>query len=106
MAITSPQDVRFCNEQVRVAANDLLRAYRRAEIALDAWFANGHNTSITNSATDNDVIDGSAQDGRPIMTGADVHNLVTRLSELVTDMEASGNAKLNTVIACASSDGA
>lgn len=96
--ITNPQDVAFCNDRLRVAADKLAQAYYFANATLDVWFANGHSSSIPNNANDT-VIDGSLTDGRPILTGQDVHTMMSRISEIVTDYEASGNAKLNTVLA-------
>ena len=95
--ITNVEAVRFCNEKVRVAADKLAQAYYFAAAVQQEWFANNLSALITNSAEDN-VVDGSASDGRHPITGADATNIITRCSELITDMEANSNAKLNTVL--------
>jgi hypothetical protein len=94
--ITNPQAVLFCNQRVRPASDKLAQAYYDATAVLNEWTSFGGTTLIPNTA--DPVIDGSAQDGRSPITGADVSNLVNRLSELTTDYNASGAAKLNTVL--------
>ena len=95
--ITDPQAIRFCNERVRLAANRLAQAYNFAKEVSAEWNAHGGDKLVPN--TDDPVIDGSAIDGRPPITGTKVNLLVNRLSELITDYEANGNAKLNTILA-------
>ena len=95
--ITDPEAVRFANEQIRVAANRLSQAYAFANVVIDNWNATGISSKLTNTA--DPVIDGSATDGRPPITGADCNNIINRLTELQTDYEASGSAKLNTILA-------
>ena len=41
------------------------------------------------------IVDGSETDGRQQITGANVHQLHGHLAEMVADMEANNNAKLN-----------
>ena len=95
--ITNPEAVRFCNEKVRVAADRLAQAYYFAKHVQQEWFANSMSSLIPNSG-DDDVIDGSATDGRHPITGADATNIITRCGEIVTDMEANSSAKLNTIL--------
>ena len=97
--ITEAAAVRFSNEKVRVAADKLAKAYYFAKQVQNEWFANSMSASITNTA--DAIIDGSATDGRHVITGADATNIITRCGELVTDMEASSNAKLNTILGVA-----
>jgi len=98
--ITNAQAIKFANEQIRPAANDLAQLYYRAQRVVDQWHALGMSSLIPNSADDT-VIDGAATDGRPIIAGADATNMITRLQEVVTDYEANSSAKLNTVLAVA-----
>ena len=99
--ITNPEAVRFCNERIRVAANKLNVAYRFAKEVAAEWNANPD--LATNIAYDNTdlVVDGSATDGRHPISGVDTNNLVTRLNELIADLEANSSAKLNTILAVA-----
>jgi hypothetical protein len=100
MDITNPEAVKFCNEKVRTSADKLGQLYYVAKAVSQEWTANSLGSIITNSA-DDDVIDGSATDGRHPITGADANNIINRLTEFVTDMEANTNAKLNTVLGVA-----
>jgi len=102
--ITNAEAVTFCNERVRVAADKLAQAYYLAKEVQDEWFANSMASLIPNESGDT-VIDGSATDGRHVITGADVTNVITRLGELTTDYEASSNAKLNTILGVAVNPG-
>jgi len=102
--ITNAQAITFSNEQIRPAANSLAQLYYEAKRVSQQWTALGMSSLITNSVDDT-MIDGAATDGRPLIDGADVNNIVNRLTEFITDMEASGNAKLNTVLAVAPNPG-
>jgi hypothetical protein len=61
-------------------ARTLHLAYRRCSFLLDRWYA-GANTAF------------------PIETYPEINTLMNRVAELVTDYEATSNAKLNTVLA-------
>lgn len=99
MAIDNPEAVRFCNERVRVAANRLSQAYWYAKSVAAEWYANNMGELIP--VDGGEVLDGSATDGRHVITGNDATALITRLTELTADYEANGSAKLNTVLAVA-----
>ena len=96
MPIADVEAVRFANEELRPAADQLAQLYYLAKSVRDQWFARGMAARFPNTS---DVVeDGSANDGRPRITGADVNNLITRLDEIVTSFEAGSNAKLNTIL--------
>ena len=97
--IVNPQVIKFANEQARPCADMLAQAFYRMEVAFDQWVALGGAAAIPNDASV--IVDGAGVDGRPILTGAKLHNLMTRLSEFITDYEANSNAKLNTVLGVA-----
>ena len=103
--ITNAQAVKFANEEIRTAANDLAQLYYRCKRVYQEWTALSMSSLLTNSA-DNTVIDGSATDGRPVITGADANNIINRVSEIITLMEDSSSAKLNTVLKVAPQPGA
>ena len=96
MPIDNASAVKFSNEKVRVAADRLARAYNFAVQVVDEWNALGGATFIPNDSQS--VVDGSASDGRPQITGAMVNNIINRLSELKTDYQATSSAKLNTIL--------
>lgn len=98
--ITDPTAVAFCNEKIRPAADRLAQAYFDAKAVIAEWNARGGTDFIANDLAA-EVIDGAQDDGRPVIDGADVNNIINRLSEFVADMEANGGAKLNTVLAVA-----
>lgn len=96
MAIDNVQAVRFCNEKVRPLADELARAYFRAKAVAAEWYANNMGAIIP--VDGGLVVDGSATDGRPPITGNDATNIIVRATELIADYEASTNAKLNTIM--------
>jgi hypothetical protein len=98
--ITNAEAVAFCNDKIRPVADKLAQAYYDAKIVVDDWTANSMGTLIPNSASDI-VVDGSATDGRHVISGADATTIVTRCMEFVADMEANNNAKLNTILSVA-----
>ena len=102
--ITNPQAVKFCNEQIRPAANAFARLYYDAKRIYQTWTSLSLGDVIVYDNADA-VIDGSASDGRPVISGVDANNLMTRLGEIITDLEADSNAKLNTILKVAPNPG-
>ena len=98
--ITNAEAVAYCNSRLRPAYDRFAQLYYEAKSLRQEWDANGLGDIIAYNNGDL-VVDGSASDGRHPISGVDVNNLITRLTEVVTDMEASSNAKLNTVLAVA-----
>lgn len=95
-AITDPAAAKFSNEKIRVMADELATVYFTAKALVASWNATSMGSKITNTA---DLIsDGSAQDGRTQITGAQATAIVTRAQEFITDYEAGSNAKLNTAL--------
>lgn len=95
--IDNPQAVRFCNERVRTAANAFAQLYNWAKSVSAEWTAQDMALKIANSAGDK-VIDGSATDGRPIITGEDVYNVKDLVSEIIMLLETNTSEKLNKVL--------
>lgn len=94
--INNPQAVKFCNERVRVMADALAVAYNSAKAITAEWFANNMGALLPVSS--DVVLDGSATDGRHVITGNDATGIINRALELIADMEANNSAKLNTVL--------
>ena len=94
MAITNAQAVRFCNEEVRTVADKAAAYYWQAKAFLAEWNAQNLGAIIPNDANEI-VVDGSAEDGRGPITGADVNGLKNHIQAMVTDLEANANLKLN-----------
>lgn len=93
--ITSPQAVQFCNEEIRVVA-DLFEQLYWSSKKLDLNWNTTYSALIPNTV--DVIVDGAATDGRKIITGQMVNNIINRAFEFITDQEAAGNAKLNTVL--------
>jgi len=104
MPIDDPQAVRFANERIRPAADALARTYHLAKQVQAEWTARGGVAMLPNKS--DAVLDGAETDGRPVITGADVNNVINRLAELTADFEAYGAAKLNTILRVAVNPGA
>lgn len=94
--ITNPTAIRFTNERVRPMADLLGQTYHSAKVLIAEWQALGGATLIPKTA---DVIDdGADKDGRLPVTANMVNAIVDRLTDLVTDFEALGGAKLNAIL--------
>ncbi len=59
---------------------------------------NSDTEIVRDSASPEDDL-GTNGDGRKVISGQDLHNIMTRLSELTSDYESTNNAKLNTILA-------
>ena len=77
----------FIQDVVRGARAHHL-AYERGRFLIARWYAE-FSGSIPNDATE----------VAPGLTGAEITNIIVRCSEQKADMEAAGNAKLNTILA-------
>lgn len=104
--ITNKEVITFSNDFLRTYADKISQCYYAAKIMVNQWNAQDMSNKITNDG--NDYIadtaygtSGSNGDGRPIVTGEDAYLLYSRASELISDMEAGSNAKLNTILSYA-----
>lgn len=110
MAVTDPSAIAFCNNYVRVAADKRAQDYYWAKRTLQQWNS-GLSALFPNDATV--VADGAAPngtttvggDGRRLIKGSDVNNVINRCQDIITDFEATTNAKLNTILAVAVNPG-
>lgn len=99
--ITSPQAVRFCNEDVRPYTDARARLYEQERMLRDKWVAQGMAALIPDNS-DDVIEDGAAEDGRPIITGAMVNSVATILMADIATMEAGD---LDTVLQVAVNPG-
>ena len=95
MANTNPQVITFCNAHARPMADSMATSYWTAKKILTEWNSLNMGALIPNDGTA--IADGAATDGRSPITGQMVTNIIVRATEIITDYEAAGNAKLNTV---------
>lgn len=94
--ITNPQAVKFANEHARTICDKYAQLYYAAKTVLDVWGAQGIGALVPN--TTDVIVDGSAQDGRATITGANVNGLITQLGLFVADLDANTKAKLNVLL--------
>lgn len=99
MPITNPVAIRFSNEKIRVAADLLAQVDNFAAAVLAEWAALGGVALIPNtvgnilrdSASPTDDV-GTGGDGRPVVDGAKVNNIINRLNGLRATASNSGLA--------------
>ena len=96
---TTPKAASFAH-RAQATATRLEIAYRDAKRLSQDWYANGHAAGIPFDTEPLD--DGNAT--LPI-TNMDVYGMINRADELIADMEAGNNAKLNTVLKLANPPG-
>jgi len=97
--ITNATAVKFSNDKIREAANKIAQAYYFAVAVKDEWYANNMGALFPEGG--NNVIDGSLTDGRHVITRDAVVLLINRCEDLINDLEANTNAKLNTLLTVA-----
>jgi len=100
--ITNTQAIAFANTRIRPFADDLYALYLKAKAIQREWYSQNLGAVLPN--TTDQVMDGADTDGRPIIQGQDVNNVVNRVNELIAWLETgttSGttvtNATLNTI---------
>ena len=92
--ITDPTAVLFCNTQVRPGADKTCQFYWWMKALKQQYLANPNLASLISSDASL-VVDGSAQDGRTPITGADVQAFLTNVNTFLTSLEANNAAILN-----------
>lgn len=98
--MTTPKAASFAH-RARATATRLEIAYRDAVRLREDWYANGYGNS--DIQFDSEPLD-DGNETLPI-TNMTIYGLLNRCDELVADMEANNNAKLNTVLALANPPG-
>lgn len=93
MPNSNPQAVQFCNQYVRPMADETYAFYLTAKKFLQLW--NSQNLAVVIPNDSQQVADGSATDGRPTMTDAQVNILQSNVASFVATFEASANLILN-----------
>ena len=98
MAITSPVAIKFANEKVRPISDCLAQLDNWAQAILNEWTALGGATLFPNTSSvvqDGASVNGTdavGGDGRPVITGANVNNIITRLTALRSATATTGLA--------------
>lgn len=82
--INNPQLRQFCNESLRVIADDLAHIDSILAGLLATYNDRDLGTIINSAGASNLITDGSETDGRTRCSGGDVYNMVTLLQDLQT----------------------
>ena len=96
---TTPKAASFAH-RARATATRLEIAYRDAKRLSQDWYANNHAAGIP---FDGEPLD-DGNETLPI-TNMAIYGVINRCDELITDMEANNNAKLNTILQVANPPG-
>jgi Flp pilus assembly CpaE family ATPase len=88
MPIENAQLAQFCNAELRQVADQLERLKIRTAAATAIYYARNLGTVIDSAGASNTVDDGADEDGRTIVTGGDVYNIVGLLNDLTTFLNA------------------
>lgn len=88
--ISNPQVVAFSNQELRPLADLLFKAYYKALELDQNYVANNIGTLIDAGGASNLLNDGSLTDGRTRISGGDIYNFVTLISDLITFLESPG----------------
>lgn len=110
MAIISKESISFSDQRIRIAADRMVQNYNILKSVVDEWTARSMSSLIPNEI-DNMLHDaaygtnGEDGDGRPVVDGAMLHNIINRAQEIVADYELNDNAKLNTLLSVAVNTG-
>lgn len=97
-AITNPQAIKFSNEKIRVAADLLAQLDEFGGAVINEWTAFGGVALIPNTADimqDGASVNGvnaTGGDGRLVITGANVNNIINRLTEMRSATATTGLA--------------
>ena len=87
--ITDPSVVAFVNQAIRPLSDRYVGMNASLDIELAKWFS-VISPLLSGAADDDTVDDGSATDGRTILTKADVVNFVTQMLATQTQLDGGG----------------
>ena len=88
--ITENAAITYVREDVKAYASAALEAYYQAKRLVNEWYGRDMGSIIT--------LVFACPVGDQALTGNEVSLVISRASEYVADLEASSNAKLNTLI--------
>jgi len=94
-AITDPRVIAFSNNYVRRYADLLESAYNSALHIINTWNGQGlaaitpNTAAIVQDSAAPDGVDAVGGDGRTVLAGSDINNIITRATDLKNWMEGS-----------------
>jgi hypothetical protein len=93
MAITSPQAVRFVNDEIRPMSERLRDVKAKIDSLLDKWTSDGISALIAND--DREALeDGRDAEGVSRLNGKDVNQMVALLTSLQTRLNQAGTSSV------------
>ncbi len=99
MPNTNPQAVRVANEKMRILADRAGQLFNLAKAMQAEGAAENWPTLFPLAAQASEPIeDGSATDGRAVITNQDVRDFITDITAIVNFFEANSNAVRNRVL--------
>lgn len=87
MAITNPQVIAFSNSRVRPICDEMYSLYYHAKSLIADYNAGNIGTLIDSAGSGDSLTDGSETDGRTVITGGDIYNVITWAQQLVNFVE-------------------
>jgi hypothetical protein len=99
MPINQPQIKKFANDKARRLADLLGGAYLSCRSVVTIW--DTRNLIAMVPDTDDVIVDGSAEDGRPPMTGKQLRDLIATARSFCSRMEFNSNEELTRFMAVA-----
>jgi hypothetical protein len=96
MPNTSPQAIFVANNKLRPLADRFGQLYNLAKAIQAEASAEGWSSLFPNDAEV--IVDGAAEDGRTVITNADIFALIGVVSSFLSYMEATSNANRNLVL--------
>ena len=96
MPNSNAQAVLFANTYARQGANDIVSCYLTMKRIVQVWTGQSIATVIPNDS--NVIVDGSATDGRPQITDAQVTIEIANMNTLIAAFEANSNLILNQML--------
>lgn len=85
--ITNPQVIRFVNERVRPICDKLFSVWKDSGETIQEYNSGNIGSLINDAGAGNNIADGASVDGRNILTGGDVYNVITALQQLINYVE-------------------
>jgi len=90
--VTNEQVVRFANEHGRGTADAICQLYYRLDRVNDLWTQQGIGTLISGNDDADTIIDGAAEDGRPLLTVGKLETLMAQVQALLTTLDNEAEA--------------
>lgn len=85
--ISNPQVVAFSNQRIRPLCDQMYSLYYNAKAVVADYNAGDIGTKIDAGGAGNNIADGSSTDGRTVITGGDIYNVITWAQQIINFVE-------------------